>query len=255
MSCRVLFLSDMHLGAAYIADARAHEARVVDVLRREGSSASHIYLLGDVLDYWFEYRNVVPRGHVRFFGELARLADSGVAITWLTGNHDIWLFDYLRTELGIEVVDAPCIERRIAGKTFVLAHGDRIGSATPGFRFICSMFRNRVCQRLFAAIHPRLTVPFALRWSGHSRYKGRDGAATDAHRAAIIADATALAGRYPEADYIIEGHHHLAMQQPLAGTRATLTVLGDWLARESYAIFDGTNLKVEGGKCKVNGEK
>lgn len=141
---KVLFLSDLHLGADYIVDHRAHERRVVDFLRAEGRGADHIYLLGDVLDYWFEYRAVVPRGFVRFFGELARLSDSGVKITWMTGNHDIWLFDYLRDELGIEVVDAPFIIRDICGKRFLLAHGDRIGHASAGFKLICSLFRNRV---------------------------------------------------------------------------------------------------------------
>ena len=124
---KVLFLSDLHLGANYIANSRAHENRVVDFLRHEGSDADHIYLLGDVLDYWYEYRTVVPRGFVRFFGELARLADSGVKITWMTGNHDIWLFDYLRDEIGMEVIDAPFIIREIGGQRFLLAHGDRIG--------------------------------------------------------------------------------------------------------------------------------
>ncbi|WP_302066000.1 UDP-2,3-diacylglucosamine diphosphatase, partial [uncultured Duncaniella sp.] len=99
------FLSDLHLGAGYIPDHRAHERRVVDFLRSIEPRAKRIYLLGDILDYWWEYRDVVPRGFVRFFGELARLADSGVEITWFKGNHDIWIFDYLPSEIGLEVHD------------------------------------------------------------------------------------------------------------------------------------------------------
>ncbi len=243
---KVLFLSDMHLGAAYVseADARARERRVTDVLRRHGSDATHIYLLGDVLDYWYEYRNVVPRGHVRFFGELARLSDSGVPVTWITGNHDIWLFDYLRDELGIEVVDEPYIEREIAGKKFLLAHGDRIGPSSAGFRFICSLFRNKVCQKLYASLHPRLTVPFALRWSGHSR--GSEACETEAqraeHRKCLVQMASDLKEKHPATDFFIMGHHHMPMQCRAGDADALLTVLGDWSAGESFAVYDGENL-------------
>ena len=166
---KVLFISDIHLGARYMGDTRTHEARVVNFLRNEAHDADSLYLLGDILDYWFEYRNVVPRGFIRFFGELAALSDAGVKITWMTGNHDIWLFDYLRDELGIEVVDAPYIVRKIGTRRFILAHGDRIGRTTAGFRFICSLFRNKVCQKLYSGLHPRITVPFAKAWSNSSR--------------------------------------------------------------------------------------
>ena len=101
------FISDLHLGARYIAEPREHEMRVVRWLDSIKHNAKRIFLLGDILDYWYEYRYVVPRGHVRFLGKLAELADSGVEITWMTGNHDIWLFDYLSSELGIKVVDGP----------------------------------------------------------------------------------------------------------------------------------------------------
>lgn len=114
---RVYFISDMHLGASYFPDRHAHERLVVSFLESIASDADELYMLGDVLDYWFEYRYVVPRGYVRFFGALARLADRGVKIHWFTGNHDIWLFDYLRDEIGIEVVDGYSV-RDIFGKRF-----------------------------------------------------------------------------------------------------------------------------------------
>ena len=120
------FLSDLHLGAGYIPDHRAHERRVVDFLRSIEPRAKRIYLLGDILDYWWEYRDVVPRGFVRFFGELARLADSGVEITWFKGNHDIWIFDYLPSEIGLEVHDGIMV-RDIDGARFLLEHGDGVG--------------------------------------------------------------------------------------------------------------------------------
>ncbi len=241
---KILFISDLHLGADYM-DVRAHERRAVAFLRSEAHDADHIYLLGDVLDYWYEYRNVVPRGFVRFFGELARLADSGVKITWMTGNHDIWLFDYLRDELGIEVIDAPFIMREIAGKCFLLAHGDRIGRSSAGFRLICSLFRNKICQRLFASLHPGLTVPLAKRWSHSSRDNSCETPAQKtAHIRHILADAEKIAAEHPEADYIIEGHHHLTLLHKLSGREVTLAVLGDWISHDSYAIFNGNILSL-----------
>ncbi|MBR5745314.1 MAG: metallophosphoesterase, partial [Muribaculaceae bacterium] len=109
------FIADLHIGAKYITDPRDHERRVVDFLRSIKDDAKTLYLMGDVLDYWFEYKKVVPRGYIRFFGALAELADAGVEIIWFVGNHDIWLFDYLRDEIGLKVVDGVEI-REIDGK-------------------------------------------------------------------------------------------------------------------------------------------
>ncbi len=133
------FLSDLHLGAGYIPDHRAHERRVVDFLRSIEPRAKRIYLLGDILDYWWEYRDVVPRGFVRFFGELARLADSGVEITWFKGNHDIWIFDYLPSEIGLEVHDGIMV-RDIDGARFLLEHGDGVGRLPWSFRRLRGLF-------------------------------------------------------------------------------------------------------------------
>ena len=158
------FLSDLHLGARYFRSAHEAEKRAVAFLDHIKDDAAEIYLLGDVLDYWYEYRYVVPKGFVRFFGKLAELADNGVKITWLIGNHDIWIFDYLPSELGIEVADG-VLEKDILGKRFFLSHGDGVGRMPLPFRFMRALFRNRFCQWLYSGIHPRWTIPFALGWS------------------------------------------------------------------------------------------
>lgn len=243
---KVLFISDIHLGARYMGDTRTHEARVVDFLRKEARDADRLYMLGDILDYWFEYRDVVPRGFVRFFGELASLSDSGVKITWMTGNHDIWLFDYLRDELGIEVVDAPYIIREIGARKFLLAHGDRIGRTSTGFRFICSLFRNKACQKLYSGLHPRITVPFAKAWSNSSRCgKGDiDEAERKKEIHALVEDADALARANQDTDFIVMGHHHIPLDIPLPQSSARLIVLGDWINNDTYAVFDGNDISV-----------
>ena len=139
------FISDLHLGAAYIADPKAHERAVCQWLEKIAPTAKAIYMLGDVLDYWYEYRTVVPRGFTRFFGTLARLSDSGVEITWLKGNHDIWIFDYLPSEIGLTVADG-LITREIDGKVFVMEHGDGVGEMRRIYRWMRALFRNRTAQ-------------------------------------------------------------------------------------------------------------
>ena len=162
------FLSDFHLGARYFDSPLDNERRVVAFLDSIKDSAKEIYLLGDILDYWYEYRYVVPRGFTRFFGKIAELSDLGVKIYWFIGNHDIWIFDYLPSELGITVVDGPLV-KDISGKRFFLDHGDAVGKRKLSFRILRSVFRNKVCQKLYAAIHPRWTIPFALGWSAREK--------------------------------------------------------------------------------------
>ena len=160
----IYFISDLHLGATYLKNPRSYEQRVVRWLESIRDDAAELYMLGDILDYWYEYKTVVPRGYIRFFGALASLADSGVKIYWFIGNHDIWLFDYLKNEIGLTVIDG-WITKEIAGKKFFMSHGDGLGKLKPTFRLMRGMFRNKVCQKLYSAIHPRWTIPFALNWS------------------------------------------------------------------------------------------
>lgn len=244
---QIYFLSDLHLGAAYVTDPRAHEQRIVRFLESIAADAAEIYLLGDILDYWFEYRTVVPRGYVRFFGALARLADAGVKITWFIGNHDIWLFDYLRDEIGLRIVDGYLVED-ILGSRFFLSHGDGIGRMPGSFRFIRSLFRNPLCQKLYSGIHPRWTIPFAHAWSRHSRKA--DEAATDTFDAATDNLATFsrdyLASTDPSINYFIFGHRHILVDEPLfpSSSSPRLIILGDWLTHFSYATFDGSALRL-----------
>ncbi|MCI9172975.1 UDP-2,3-diacylglucosamine diphosphatase [uncultured Duncaniella sp.] len=235
------FMSDLHLGAGYIADHREHELKVVNFLRSIEPRARRLILLGDILDYWWEYRDVVPRGYTRFFGELARLADNGVEIIWFKGNHDVWIFDYLPSEIGMTVHDGIMVTE-MDGARFLMEHGDGVGRLPWTFRRLRSLFRCRVAQRMFAAIHPRWTVGFAHAWSSHSRKKGgyvsREGVGES-----LVEYASAYNENHPEAkvDYFIFGHLHVLMDRALADG-ARVVVLGDWISRFSYAVWDGKEL-------------
>lgn len=237
----IYFISDLHLGARYLPRHRA-EARVVRFLEHIAADATELYLLGDILDYWYEYRHVVPRGFVRFFGALARLADAGVKITWFTGNHDIWLFGYLRSELGIKVIDGD-LSASLLGHRFYMAHGDRLGHESVGFRFIQRMFRNRICQKLFAAIHPRWTVPLGYSWSSHNRGYRPDKVAdfNGAMRDIVVQWAEDYSLLHPHTEYIIIGHHHVPVDITLS-TGCRLIILGEWIHRSTFASFDGENI-------------
>lgn len=244
------FISDAHLGASYMPDRRAHERRLVSFLQSIESTARNLFLLGDILDYWFEYKTVVPRGYVRFFGELARLADAGVRIVWFIGNHDIWLFDYLRDEIGIEIVDTDRggIPVEIDGVHFFLGHGDTFGRQPRSYRILRSFFHNRICQRLYAAIHPRWTIPFAHGWSSHSRKSAGGGYVHEPGfdpkaRFATEIFARQLSAADPDLRYIIIGHIHVALDEPV-NDHCRLIVLGNWITRSTFAVFDGSTLRL-----------
>lgn len=239
------FISDIHLGARYIANPREHEMRVVQWLDSIKNKAKCIYLLGDILDYWYEYHDVVPRGHVRFFGKLAELADSGVQITWMTGNHDIWIFDYLPSELGITVVDGP-ITVSLNGKHFLLDHGDNVGKKKPSYTLMRWIFHNRFCQWLYAGIHPRWTIPFATGWSKENRVKRNDQQIQKSISFGLntlTQFSEQYSRQHQETDYFIYGHLHILLEKELS-TGAKMIVLGEWIKTFSYAVFDGSQVSL-----------
>lgn len=241
----IYFISDLHLGTTYDGNSRQRERLVVDFLESIADDAEQLFMVGDILDYWYEYRTVVPRGYVRFFGALASLADKGVKITWFIGNHDIWLFDYVRDEIGVEVIDGQLVTE-LYGKRFLITHGDGVGKLPRGFRFIRSMFRNRVCQKLYAAIHPRWTVPFAHRWSSHSRLndKSLPQFDIDADYLAVFARQWEEAHPQQPVDYFVFGHRHIVVNENLPGFDARIIILGDWLTHFSYGVFDGDTFRI-----------
>lgn len=238
------FISDLHLGASYL-DTRQNEQKVIDWLNSIKGSAKRLILLGDILDYWYEYRHVVPRGYIRFFGKLAELSDSGIEIHWFTGNHDIWIFDYLPAELGItlhrtnEVLD-------IDGHSFFLSHGDEVGERKWSFRFIQWLFRNKVAQWCYSWIHPDLTMILAHKWSSSSRkknnQKGEEHFRGEKHEPLVRFAKEYIKNNNVE--YLIFGHRHILLDLMLTRNNR-MVILGDWIKHFSYASFDGENLCID----------
>lgn len=248
---KIYFASDAHLGARFHRDPLAVEKRLVRWLDGIKEEAQAIWFLGDMFDYWYEYKYVVPKGHTRFLGKLAELADSGVEIHIFIGNHDIWMFDYLPSEIGAVIHREP-LTVDLLGKRFFLAHGDEVDYRSRTFRVIRSIFRNRFCQWLYSGIHPRWTFGFALGWSLSSRKSGlkkkEDEIAATGYKGEageyLIAFAKSYLATHPDINFFIFGHRHIMLDLMLSRTSRVL-IAGDWMQYFSYIEWDGQNLRLD----------
>ena len=240
---KTFFISDLHLGAKYMADQLDREKRVCRFLDAIKDDAAELYLLGDILDYWYEYKYVVPRGYIRFLGKLAELADSGVKITWVTGNHDVWLFDYLRDQIGMTVLYGNTVVET-QGKRILIAHGDDVGVQPAMYRFTRWCFYNKVCQWLYASIHPRWTYPIATGWSNENRSR-RDPEQLKAisERAAsrLIDFSREYHASHPDVEAFVYGHIHLARVERQQGMPPVI-FLGEWISLNTYVVLDETGI-------------
>lgn len=242
----VYFLSDAHLGSRAIEKRRTHERRLVNFLDQIKHNASAIYLMGDIFDYWYEFKTVVPKGYTRFLGKISELTDMGIEVHFFTGNHDLWIDDYLEKECGMILHrnEQTC---EIYGKVFFLAHGDGLGDNDWKYRTLRTLFHSKTLRRLFSMIHPRWTVDFGLAWAKHSRMK-RDGLQEDGYKGEANEPLILFSKKYlqshPEINFFIYGHRHILLDLMLTRS-ARLIILGDWISQFSYAVYDGETLFVE----------
>lgn len=234
---RTYFFSDAHLGIGSAEEDRAKEQRIIRFLDFVKQDATQVFIVGDLFDYWFEYRTVVPKGYVRLMGKIAELADRGIELTFLAGNHDFWLRDYFSKELGMEVFLDP-IERIIGGKRFYIDHGDGLIKDDRGYRFLKRILRNRINIWLYSWIHPDIAGKIARWTSGTSRqYTG--------NRKYEDADMTEFASRKIQEgfDVVIMGHHHQSGFKKLGN--GVYVNLGDWIRENTYAVFDGRTVALK----------
>ena len=243
MGTKTYFASDFHLGVDARYPSREREKQIVRWLHQIADDAEAIYLVGDIFEFWFEYRAVVPKGYVRLLGTLAELRDSGLPIYYFTGNHDLWMFQYFEEELGIPTYREP-IRREIGGKQFYIGHGDGLGPGDHGYKMLKKVFSNPTCQWLFARIHPNLGVGMANYWSQRSRDSHNDyenflGAEGEwlIQYANEYLDHTAI-------DYFVFGHRHLPIDFTLKNKLSRYINLGEWMYNNSYGVFDGRDLQL-----------
>jgi len=235
---KIRFLSDLHLGMHPLEKSREREKWVVDWLDSVRDDTSQLWLVGDIFDYWFEYRKVIPRGFTRFLGRLAELSDRGIEIHIFTGNHDVWYFDYLPQEIGA-LIHREALILELGAKTFLIGHGDGLSRQDKGYLFIKWMFKNRFLQWCYARLHPNGSAAFAHWWSRKSRYgKGFCTPWQGEDKEEQIIFSESLSKEHPEIDYFIYGHRHIPYTHKLKNG-STVIGLGDWIANFTYAEFDG----------------
>lgn len=240
---KVYFLSDAHLGSRGIPHGRTQERRLVNFLDSIKDKASAIYLLGDMFDFWYEFKTVVPKGYTRFLGKISELTDAGVEVHFFIGNHDIWCADYFEKECGMILHRQP-LTCEIFGKVFFMAHGDGLGDNDRKFKFLRAVFHNKLLQTLFSMLHPRWSIDLGLTWAKHSRMKRLDGKEPPymgEHKEYLVLYAKEYLHSHPDVNFFIFGHRHIELDLMLSRT-ARILILGDWISQFTYAEFDGEQL-------------
>jgi UDP-2,3-diacylglucosamine hydrolase len=236
----IYFASDFHLGVDAGQTSVEREREIVRWLDAIRSDAEAIYLVGDIFDYWFEYREAVPRGFTRLLGKLAELRDAGIAIYAFTGNHDMWMFGYFKDELDIPVHKEP-IEVMLGEHRVIVGHGDGLGPGDHGYKFIKRVFASRICQWLFARIHPNLGIRLMRYFSQTSRNMTSVPDFLGWEKEWLISYClNTLKSR--DVKYFIFGHRHLPLDIDLGKDGARYINLGDWLTHYTFAVFDGRDM-------------
>ncbi|NVK28348.1 MAG: UDP-2,3-diacylglucosamine diphosphatase [Flavobacteriia bacterium] len=238
MGDKVYFISDLHLGAPDAKSSRERELRFVRWLDEIRKDAKVLYVVGDLFDFWFEYKRAVPRGFTRAIGKLAELADSGIEIHLFTGNHDLWIFDYLPGEIGAELHREP-IEVEHGGKKFMIGHGDGLGPGDHGYKFIKKIFTNRFLQWCYARVHPNFGIWLADKFSKKSRqHTGGDDAIFKGEENEWLFQYCKEVLEDRHIDYFVFGHRHLPLDLQV-GENSRYINLGDWIQYFTYGVYDG----------------
>lgn len=241
---KIYFISDLHLGINALHSSASREKQFVAWLNEAAQDAHSIIILGDLFDFWFDYKHVVPRGFTRVLGKLAELGDQGIKLYFFTGNHDMWMFDYFEKELNIPIIKTAQVTT-INKKKFFIAHGDGLGPGDYGYKFIKSIFANKICQFLFRLIHPDFGIALANFWSRKSRkHTAQEEESYQGDEKEMLFQFAKESLQKTHYDYFIFGHRHLPIDKNL-DDKARYINLGDWLSFYTYAVFDGTVLALK----------
>jgi len=240
-SGKIFFASDFHLGLNTGSDPAGREKKIVSWLNFAASEASEIYLLGDVFDFWWEYKLVVPRGFTRFLGTISAITDSGIPVHFFTGNHDMWVGNYLTDECGMIIHESP-FTTTFNGRRFHLAHGEGLGSKNTGYKILLWIFRNKPLRVLYSSMHPLIGMSIGHKWSMNSRLgKGIKLDFLGEEKEDLIRYSKTVLKNDANFDYFIFGHRHLPYEYTLK-EGAKVIFLGDWVWDGSYAVWDGNEL-------------
>lgn len=241
---KIYFLSDFHLGVPTVEKSLEREKLIVQFLDKAREDAHTIFLVGDMFDFWFEYRNVVPRGYVRLLGKLAELSDAGIQLHFFVGNHDMWMKDYFQKELGMPVYFKPQAFT-YNNCSFYIGHGDGLGPGDHGYKALKKVFRSPVCQWLFGILPPAIGIGTANYFSQKSRNAQAHVEETflgEEKEWLLIYSKEML--QKEKFNFFVFGHRHLPIDYRLSSESRYIN-LGEWMNFQSYAVFDGRELELK----------
>jgi UDP-2,3-diacylglucosamine hydrolase len=238
---KIYFASDFHLGAPNLKESHKREKLIVEWLTEIDKDAKAVYLVGDVFDFWFEYKKVIPKGFVRFLGKLAELTDNGMAVHLFVGNHDLWIQDYLEEEVGITVHYDNIIIRE-GQKELFIGHGDGLGKGDYFYKLLRKIFTSKICQWTFARMHPNFAFSLAHTWSKSGRKS--KGASFISNEKEILYGYCKEQQSINPVDYYVFGHRHFPLELKV-DEKATYINTGDWLQHYTYAVLENGKLKLK----------
>jgi UDP-2,3-diacylglucosamine hydrolase len=242
---KIYFASDFHLGVPDYQSSLIREKRIVQWLDSVKADAHTIFILGDIFDFWFEYKYTIPKGYVRLLGKLAELRDAGIPIIFFTGNHDLWMRDYFPKELGIPVYEEPQL-LEVGNQKLMIGHGDGLGPGDRTYKLLKKyFFKNPLAQWLFTWLHPNIGMRLANAWSKQSRI-----ANIKKDEQQFYGDAEFLwsfcreVEKVKHHDFYIFGHRHLPLYLKVGETSSYIN-LGEWVNYNTYGVYDGTSVELK----------
>jgi UDP-2,3-diacylglucosamine hydrolase len=241
---KIYFASDFHLGVPTHESSLHREKLICRWLDEARKDAAEIFLVGDLFDFWYEHKYTIPKGAVRLQGKIAEIVDSGIPVHFFSGNHDLWMKDYFKEELGVSINHAP-VTRTFNGKVFYIGHGDGLGPGDNWYKLLKKIFTNRVCQWFFSRLHPNLSFYIARRSSKRSsEITGDSDKEFLGEEREWLYRFSAEYLKNHKVDYFVFGHRHLPLDLKLPGN-ARYVNLGDWIRYNTYAVFDGQELQLK----------
>lgn len=240
---KIYFFSDFHLGVPTYESSLEREKKLVRFIDSIKGQAAEIFLVGDVFDFWYEYKTAIPKGFVRLQAKIAELTDAGIPVHYFIGNHDMWTFGYLEKELGVVLHKEPITIERY-GKKIYVGHGDGYGPGDYKYKILKKIFRFPLFQRMFGLIHPDIGIWIAQKWSYNSRYHTSKEEPYDKEKEWLYVYCKEVLQKDPAIDYFIFGHRHLVLDLLVENTQTRYINLGDWIQFYSYAEMDKENISV-----------
>ncbi|HOO10514.1 MAG TPA: UDP-2,3-diacylglucosamine diphosphatase [Cyclobacteriaceae bacterium] len=241
---KIYFASDFHLGVPNPKSSLERERKIIRWLDHIKKDAHSIYLLGDIFDFWFEYKHAIPKGFIRLQGKLAELRDGGLPIYFFTGNHDMWMFDYFPNELGIPVYREPIV-LTVGNQKLLIGHGDGLGPGDVSYKILKKIFNSSLCQWLFARLHPNLGIGIARYWSRNSRISNlkKEEKFNGEDNEYLLSYCRGLE-EHNHHDFYVFGHRHLPLDIKVAA-HSTYVNLGEWVHHNTYGVYDGNSVELK----------